>query len=68
MAVLAGRWFGPMAGQAHHFRQYAPEAIDYPIARYAREVARLYGVLERRLADLDYIAGEYSIADMACVG
>ncbi|WP_337052725.1 glutathione S-transferase N-terminal domain-containing protein [Pseudoxanthomonas sp. USHLN014] len=59
---------GPMAGQAHHFRQYAPEAIDYAIARYTREVARLYGVLERRLADRDYIAGEYSIADMACVG
>ncbi|RZZ87567.1 glutathione S-transferase N-terminal domain-containing protein [Pseudoxanthomonas winnipegensis] len=59
---------GPMAGQAHHFRQYAPEAIDYAIARYTREVARLYGVLERRLADRDYLAGEYSIADMACVG
>lgn len=59
---------GPMAGQAHHFRQYAPAAIDYAIARYTREVARLYGVLERRLADRDYIAGEYSIADMACVG
>jgi GST-like protein len=59
---------GPMAGQAHHFRQYAPETIDYAIKRYTREVGRLYGVMDRRLADRDYLAGDYSIADMACVG
>jgi len=59
---------GPMAGQAHHFRQYAPEAIDYAIERYTQEVGRLYGVMDRRLADRDYLAGDYSIADMACIG
>jgi GST-like protein len=56
---------GPMAGQAHHFRQYAPETIEYGINRYTNEVNRLYGVMNRRLADRDYLAGEYSIADMA---
>lgn len=56
---------GPMAGQAHHFRQYAPEKIDYGIERYTNEVNRLYGVMERRLADRDFLAGDYSIADMA---
>ncbi len=56
---------GPMAGQAHHFRLYAPEKIQYGIDRYTNEVVRLYGVMERRLADRDYLAGEYSIADMA---
>ncbi|MBS9719919.1 glutathione S-transferase N-terminal domain-containing protein [Tianweitania sp. BSSL-BM11] len=59
---------GPMAGQAHHFRQYAPEKIEYGINRYTNEVNRLYGVMNKRLADRDYLAGEYSIADMACVG
>jgi len=59
---------GPMAGQAHHFRIYAPEKIPYAIERYTNEVHRLYGVLEARLKDRDYLAGEYSIADMACVG
>lgn len=59
---------GPMAGQAHHFRQYAPEKIQYGIERYTNEVNRLYGVMNRRLADRDFLAGEYSIADMACVG
>lgn len=59
---------GPMAGQAHHFRLYAPERVQYGIDRYTNEVNRLYGVMERRLADRDYLAGEYSIADMACVG
>ncbi|WP_145167366.1 glutathione S-transferase N-terminal domain-containing protein [Rhizobium sp. SJZ105] len=59
---------GPMAGQAHHFRHYAPEKIDYAIDRYTKEVARLYGVLDRQLGDRDYLAGEYSIADIACVG
>ena len=63
---------GPMAGQAHHFRQYAPamasdqRMLAYGVARYTNEVARLYGVLERRLAAREYVAGEYSIADMAC--
>lgn len=59
---------GPMAGQAHHFRQYAPEKIEYGIARYTNEVNRLYGVMNKRLADRSYLAGHYSIADMACVG
>ena len=56
---------GPMAGQAHHFRAYAPESVPYAIKRYTDEVNRLYAVLDRRLADREYIAGEYSIADMA---
>lgn len=57
---------GPMAGQNHHFSLYAPERIPYAIDRYVRETARLYGVLDRRLADRTFIAGEaYSIADMA---
>ena len=57
---------GPMLGQNHHFNRYAPEKIPYAIDRYVRETARLYGVLDRRLAGRDYIAGDYSIADMAC--
>ena len=56
---------GPMAGQAHHFRIYAPEPIQYGIDRYTNEVNRLYGVMDKRLAAHDYLAGEYSIADMA---
>lgn len=56
---------GPMAGQNHHFVQYAPETIPYAIDRYVNETNRLYGVLNRRLADRNFIAGEYSIADMA---
>jgi GSH-dependent disulfide-bond oxidoreductase len=59
---------GPMAGQAHHFRQYAPEKIEYGINRYTNEVNRLYGVMNKRLTDHDYLAGDYSIADMACIG
>jgi len=59
---------GPMAGQAHHFRQYAPEKIEYGINRYTNEVNRLYGVMNKRLADRDYLAGDYSIADMASIG
>ena len=59
---------GPMAGQAHHFRQYAQEKIPYAIKRYTDEVNRLYGVMERRLKDRDYLAGRYSIADIACWG
>jgi len=57
---------GPMLGQAHHFRQYAPEKIQYGIDRYTNEANRLYGVLNKRLADREFVAGEYSIADMAC--
>ncbi|RTR06489.1 glutathione binding-like protein [Halomonas nitroreducens] len=57
---------GPMAGQNHHFTQYAPETLEYAINRYVNETARLYGVLDSRLARRDYIAGaDYSIADMA---
>ena len=56
---------GPMFGQAHHFRQYAPEPIKYAVDRYTNETARLYGVLDRRLAGVPFLAGEYSIADMA---
>ncbi len=59
---------GPMAGQAHHFRLYAPEKIPYAIDRYTNECNRLYGVMNRRLADRPFLAGAYSIADMACVG
>ena len=56
---------GPMAGQNHHFSAYAPEKIPYAIRRYVNETARLYGVLNKRLADRDYIAGSFSIADIA---
>lgn len=56
---------GPMAGQNHHFGLHAPEMIDYAIKRYVDETARLYGVLERCLEGRDYVAGDYSIADMA---
>jgi GST-like protein len=56
---------GPMAGQNHHFSNYAPEKIPYAIDRYVKETARLYRVLDTRLADRDFIAGDYSIADMA---
>ena len=62
---------GPMAGQTHHFRQYAPamtkdqRQLAYGVRRYTDEVRRLYSVLERRLSDRDYVAGDYSIADMA---
>ncbi len=59
---------GPMAGQAHHFRIYAPEKIPYAIDRYTNEVNRLYGVMNARLKDRAYLAGDYSIADMACIG
>lgn len=57
---------GPMAGQNHHFTQYAPEKVPYAIERYTKETARLYAVLDRRLADREFVAGAYSIADMAC--
>jgi GST-like protein len=56
---------GPMAGQNHHFKQYAPEKIPYAIDRYVNETNRLYAVLDKRLADREFVAGAYSIADMA---
>jgi len=56
---------GPMLGQAHHFRTYAPEPIPYAVERYTNEAARLYGVMDRRLGEVEYLAGDYSIADMA---
>lgn len=75
---LRGRWetmqwlfwqmagLGPMAGQTHHFLKYAPERIPYAMDRYTRETGRLYGVLDRCLADREFIVGPYTIADMAC--
>ncbi len=56
---------GPMFGQCHHFRNDAPEPVPYAIDRYTRETARLYGVLDKRLGEADYMAGDYSIANMA---
>jgi len=64
MWQMAGQ--GPMAGQAGHFRNYAPETIPYGIQRYSREIARLYGVLDTRLKGRAFVAGDYSIADIAC--
>ena len=60
--------FGPMAGQAHHFVRYAPEKIAYAMDRYVKECKRLYGVMDKRLQGRDYLAGDYSIADMASFG
>ncbi|HEX7046109.1 MAG TPA: glutathione S-transferase N-terminal domain-containing protein [Gammaproteobacteria bacterium] len=57
---------GPMAGQIGYFNVYAPENIPFAIARYTKETRRLYGVLDRRLAEREFIADEYSIADIAC--
>jgi GST-like protein len=56
---------GPMLGQNHHFNIYAPEKIPYAMERYVKETNRLYGVLDRRLADRAFVAGDYSVADMA---
>ncbi len=57
---------GPMLGQNHHFAIYAPEKIPYAIDRYVRETSRLYQVLDNRLKDREFVAGDYSIVDMAC--
>jgi GST-like protein len=57
---------GPMAGQTHHFRRFAPEKIAYAIDRYTNETKRIYGVMNKRLSASPYLAGDYSIADMAC--
>jgi GST-like protein len=59
---------GPMAGQVHHFKNYAVETLTYAIDRFVNEVNRLYGVMNVRLKNRDFIAGKYSIADMALVG
>ena len=59
---------GPKAGEANHFRNYALEPQPYAIERFSNEMNRLYGVMNRRLADRQFLAGKYSIADMACVG
>ena len=64
MFQMAG--VGPMLGQAHHFRIYAPEKIEYAVNRYTNEAKRLYGVMNKRLAKVKYMAGsEYTIADIA---
>ncbi|WP_029057476.1 glutathione S-transferase family protein [Stappia stellulata] len=60
--------FGPMLGQNHHFRVYAPEKLPYAMERYLNETHRLYGVLDTQLEGRDFVAGDYSIADMAIVG
>jgi GST-like protein len=77
-ADLAGRYrvvqwmmfqmgsIGPMLGQAHHFRRYAPVSIPYAIDRYTNEAKRLYRVMDRRLGEAEYLAGKYSVADIAC--
>ncbi len=57
---------GPMSGQNNHFSNYAVDKIQYAMDRYRNEVNRLYGVMNKRLADHEYLAGDYSIADMAC--
>jgi GSH-dependent disulfide-bond oxidoreductase len=57
---------GPMTGQHGHFNMFAAEKIPYAIERYRVEVSRLHGVMDRRLSEVDYLAGDYSIADMAC--
>ncbi|KKB85752.1 glutathione S-transferase [Devosia limi DSM 17137] len=73
--VLVDEWlfwqvggFGPMLGQNHHFALYASEKIDYAIKRYRDETHRLYGVLNKQLEGRDYIAGDFSIADLASIG
>jgi len=70
MAVLQWLMFqmggvGPMLGQAHHFRRYAKESVPYAVERYTREAARLYRVMDKRLGESEFLAGDYSIADMA---
>src|SRR3954466_12042583 len=59
---------GPKAGEANHFRRYAPEKLPYALDRFTNEMNRLYGVMNTRLTDRRFLAGHYSIADMACVG
>ena len=64
MWQMAG--LGPMLGQNHHFNHYAPEKIPYAIDRYVKETSRLYAVLNKQLAEREFVIGEYSIVDMAC--
>ena len=64
MFQMAG--FGPMLGQAHHFRIFAPEQVPYAINRYTNEAKRLYGVMDKQLGLHAFLAGEYGLADMAC--
>src|ERR1700746_2600252 len=59
---------GPKAGEASHFRNYATERLPYAIDRFMNEMNRIYGVMNRRLEDRDFLAGKYSIADIACIG
>ena len=59
---------GPKAGEANHFRNYAAEKLPYAIARFSNEMNRIYGVMNTRLKDREFLAGNYSIADIACVG
>src|ERR1044071_8374971 len=59
---------GPMAERAHHFGNYAKENVQYAVDRYVSEVNRLYGLMNKRLGNRKFIAGDYSIADMACIG
>ena len=59
---------GPKAGEANHFRKYAPEKLPYAIDRFSNEVNRIYGVMNERLAERAFLAGDYSIADIACIG
>jgi GST-like protein len=59
---------GPKAGEANHFRQYAPEKLPYAIERFGNEMNRLYGVIDKRLEDREFLARRYSIADIACIG
>jgi GST-like protein len=59
---------GPKAGEANHFRHYAPEKLAYAIERLSNEMSRLYGVMDRRLEDREFLARKYSIADIACIG
>jgi GST-like protein len=72
--ALAHQWLfwqmsylGPMMGQLHHFVHYAPEPLEYPIDRYRCEVERLRRLLDQHLEEKDYLAGDYSVADIACV-
>ncbi len=73
--IMVNQWLcwqigglGPMAGQAHHFRFFAKQQIPYAIKRYTEETGRLYDVMNTQLAGRDWLAGDFSIADIACIG
>lgn len=59
---------GPKSGEANHFRHYAVDKLPYAVERFGNEINRLYGVMDRRLGEREFLAGRYSIADIACVG